>query len=250
MQRFSDKTVLITGAASGIGKATAERLGSEGANIYGLDIDPEKLQQSLTELNAAGINAQGQCCDVSNPEQIDAAIAGCIEAFGTLDVLVNVAGILRMEATEHSTTENWQRTLDINLTGTYLMCRSALPHLLANRGNIINISSTSALAGLPWSVAYAASKGGVLALTNSMAVEFGKRGVRSNAICPGSIITNMHTGNSLPENADLSLLPRVSPLDEARGPEYVAGLIATVASEQDGAHINGSHFKVDGGTLA
>jgi NAD(P)-dependent dehydrogenase (short-subunit alcohol dehydrogenase family) len=130
-----------------------------------------------------------------------------------------------------------------------LMCQAALPHLLATGGNIVNAGSTSALAGLPWGTAYAASKGGILGLTYALAVEYGRQGLRVNAVCPGSIKTPMTGAVEMPEGVDLSLVQRIMPLDKPRGPEAVAGVIALLASE-DGAHMNGEYVRVDGGTLS
>jgi meso-butanediol dehydrogenase/(S,S)-butanediol dehydrogenase/diacetyl reductase len=129
------------------------------------------------------------------------------------------------------------------------MCQTAIPHLLESGGNIVNTSSTSALAGLPYGAAYAASKGGVRAFTRSIAVEYAKQGLRANCVCPGSVTTGMTTRSMLPEGMDFSLMQRVLPLDKPRGPETVAGVIAMLASE-DGAHVNGEEIRVDGGTLA
>jgi NAD(P)-dependent dehydrogenase (short-subunit alcohol dehydrogenase family) len=136
----------------------------------------------------------------------------------------------------------------VNLTGTFLMCRAALPHLLDARGHIVNTASTAALAGLPYGAAYAASKGGVIALTRTLAVEYGRRGLRANAVCPGSIKTPI-TKTPMPSDLDATLIPRLMALDGPRGPESVAGVIALLAS-QDGEHINGEVIRVDGGTLA
>ncbi len=139
--------------------------------------------------------------------------------------------------------------MQVNLTGTFLMCKAALPHLIESSGNIVNTSSTAALAGLPYGAAYAASKGGVQALTRALAVEYAKRGVRANSVCPGSVQTGMTSRSILPEGMDFSLIQRLIPLDQPRGPETVAGVIAMLASE-DAAHINGEEIRVDGGTLA
>jgi NAD(P)-dependent dehydrogenase (short-subunit alcohol dehydrogenase family) len=129
------------------------------------------------------------------------------------------------------------------------MCRAAIPHLLRTGGNIVNTSSTAALAGLPWGAAYAASKGGVLALTYGLAVEYAKQGLRVNAVCPGSVRTPMTSHSVLPEGHDKSLLPRLWPLHKPGAPENVASVIAMLASE-DGAHLNGEGICVDGGMLA
>jgi meso-butanediol dehydrogenase/(S,S)-butanediol dehydrogenase/diacetyl reductase len=129
------------------------------------------------------------------------------------------------------------------------MCKAALPALLDGGGNIVNMASTAGLAGHPWTAAYSASKGGVLAFTSTLAVEYGKQGVRANAVCPGSVKTAMHDQFKLPEGADIELLQRIMPLDTFRGPETAAAVVAFLASD-DAAHINGENIRVDGGTLA
>ncbi|MCP5057182.1 MAG: SDR family oxidoreductase [bacterium] len=249
MQRFEGKVAFITGAASGIGRATAERLAQEGASLFLCDVQQEGLEATVKQCHELGAQAEGQRCDVGEIADIEANVAACTSRFGGIDVLINVAGILALERTETATLETWERILRINLTGTFLLCQAALPSLLERKGNIVNISSTSALAGMPYGAAYGASKGGILAVTRTFAVEYGKKGLRANAICPGSIKTPMTGRGALPEDPDISLLQRAMALDEARGPETVAGVIAMVASA-DGAHINGESIRVDGGTLA
>lgn len=249
MQRFEGKVALITGAASGIGRATAERLAREGASLFLCDIQQEALQATVKQCQEFGADVEGRSCDIGQAADIVDTVDACIRRFGGIDVLVNVAGILALERTETTTLETWERILRINLTGTFLMCQAALPTLLERGGNIVNLSSTSALAGLAYGAAYGASKGGVLAFTRTLAVEYGKKGLRANAICPGSIKTPMTGRSGLPDDPDFSLLQRAMALDEPRGPETVAGVIAMVASD-DGAHINGESIRVDGGTLA
>jgi NAD(P)-dependent dehydrogenase (short-subunit alcohol dehydrogenase family) len=160
-----------------------------------------------------------------------------------------VAGILRFGHTHEFPLAEWQRILAVNLTGTFLACRAALPHLLAARGNIVNTGSTAGLAGHPWTAAYSASKGGVHALTAGLAIEYGKQGLRANAVCPGSIDTPITGEFRLPEGANPKLLQRIMALDRPRGPETVASAIAFLASE-DAAHINGVMLRVDGATLS
>lgn len=249
MRRFEDKVVLITGAASGIGRATALRMAEEGASVVCADLQAEAAQETAKLAEEQGGRAIASGCDVSRPDEVKATVGEALENYGKLDCVCNIAGFLRMDNFHEMALEDWNRVLSINLTGTMLMCQAALPHLLETRGNIVNASSTAALAGLPWGTAYAASKGGVLAFTRALAIEYGRQGVRANAVCPGSIKTPMTSGLGMPEGVDLTLINRALPLDKPRGPETVAGVIAMLASE-DGAHINGEYIRVDGGTLS
>jgi len=249
LERFKDKVALITGGAAGIGRATAERLAAEGASLFLVDLQADALRDSAEKCRALGAAVEVQTCDVSQAAQVESAVRACVDRFGKLDVLVNIAGILSLDHTHELSLERWNQVLSINLTGTFLFCRAALPHLLASGGNIVNTSSTSALAGMPYGAVYGASKAGVLALTRTIAVEYAKKGLRANAVCPGSIKTAMGSRQHLPEGLDWELLKRAMPLDQARGPEVVASVIAMLASA-DGAHINGESIRVDGGTLA
>jgi NAD(P)-dependent dehydrogenase (short-subunit alcohol dehydrogenase family) len=249
MRRFEGKVALITGAAAGIGRATAQRLADEGASLFLVDVARQGLAETEQQCAAVGAAVTAAPCDVSNPEQVEAAVRACVSRFGRLDALINIAGVLLLEHAHETTLEQFERILRINLTGTFLFCKAALPHLLASKGNIVNTSSTTALAGMPYGVAYGASKAGVLALTRSFAVEYGKKGLRCNAVCPGSISTAMGASSNLPAGADMDLVRRSMPLDQSRGPEVVASVIALLASA-DGAHINGESIRMDGGTLA
>jgi NAD(P)-dependent dehydrogenase (short-subunit alcohol dehydrogenase family) len=250
LSRFEDRAVLVTGAASGIGRATAERIGAEGGRVLCVDLQADGSAETAEVIRGRGGRAEARTCDIADPAQVTATVEACVDAFGRLDVLCNVAGMLpAMQPTADVELATWQRSLDVNLTGTFLMCQAALPHLLEHSGNIVNTSSTSALKGLPWSAAYAASKGGVLALTYTLAVEYGKQGLRANAVCPGNIATPMTSAVRLPEGVDTQLIMRTVALDKPRGPEAVAGVIAMLASD-DGAHVNGEFVRMDGGALS
>jgi len=248
-RRFEHKIALVTGAASGIGRATAERIAREGGSLLCTDVQAEALQETVKRASELGGDASGDVCDVSDPTQVEAVIATCIDRFGRLDVLCNVAGILRFDHCHELALDDWNRVLAVNLTGTFLMCKAALPHLVESKGAIVNTSSTSALAGLAYASAYGASKAGVLGLTYSIAIEYGRKGVRANAVCPGSITTPMTKSPAFPEGTNMKLITRAMPLDEFRGPETVASVIAFLASE-DAAHINGERIRVDGATLS
>ena len=249
MQRFADRSVLITGAGSGIGRATAERLPAEGAHLTISDVNADGLEETASTCRTSGVPVTAVVSDVSDEAAVADLVAGAVGEFGRLDVLVNVAGILQFKDFRLTTLADFERIIGVNLTGTFLTCRDAMPHLLESQGNIVNISSTAALAGHPWTSSYSASKGGVLALTLTLAVEFGKLGVRCNAVAPGSINTPIQNAFELPEGADPKLLHRIMPLDRMRGPENVAGAVAFLGSD-DAAHVNGEVLRVDGGTLA
>ena len=250
MRRFEDRVVLITGAASGIGRATVERIASEGGRVFCVDVQAEAVEAAAKQAAALGVDSEARVCDVSDEASVNAAFDACIARFGRLDALCHIAGILRFSHFHEMTFALWRQVQAVNADGTFLVCRAAIPHLLASKGNIVNVSSVAAKAGLAYGAAYAASKGAVLSFTKTLAVEYGKKGVRVNSVCPGSIKTPMSAGGAgLPKDADMKLVMRQMPLDQARGPETVASLIAFLASD-DAAHINGVDVLVDGGTLA
>ena len=249
MQRFTGKVALVTGAGGGIGKASARRIADEGGSVFFVDLNAQALEATVADIVSAGGEATACECNIADEASVEACVAACIERYGSLYTLVNMAGILRFDDTEQLETALWQQVIDINLTGTMLLCRAVLPHLLHSKGSIVNAASTAALSGLPCGVAYSASKGGVLAMTRSIAVEYAKRGVRANCVCPGDIKTGMTDGVTFPETMDFDLLPRIMSLSGAREPESLAGVIAMLASE-DGIHITGEDIRVDGGTLS
>lgn len=248
--RLTGRSALVTGAASGIGAATALRLAAEGATVLAVDLDAEGLRTTVDALPAGATGSiTAHVADVSSESAVAAAVALAVETGGGLDVVANIAGILRAaHSTEHSL-ELWDQVIRVNLTSTFLVCRAALPHLLDGGGVIVNSASTSAEFGHPWMAAYAASKGGVAALTHTLAVEYSKRGVRVNAIAPGSVRTGMTKGLDLPADADFDLIPRImSPIGPG-DPASVASVVAMLASD-DGAHISGEIIRIDGGTHA
>ncbi|MDZ7782543.1 MAG: SDR family NAD(P)-dependent oxidoreductase [Halioglobus sp.] len=249
MDRFADRVVMVTGAGSGIGRASALRIAQEGGALFCVDLNEAGVQATVADITGAGGTATAHGCDVSVEADVQACIDACLQTYGSLHALVNMAGILRFDDTESLETAHWQKILDVNLTGTMFLCRAALPHLVETGGSIVNAASTAAKAGLPCGAAYSASKGGVLAMTRSIAVEYAKRGVRANCVCPGDINTGMSEDIAFPPNMDFGLMPRIMSLSGAKGPETVAGLIALLASE-DGIHITGEDILVDGGTLA
>jgi NAD(P)-dependent dehydrogenase (short-subunit alcohol dehydrogenase family) len=248
MDRFEGRVALVTGAGSGIGRATAVRLSSEGAAVVAVDVTDEGLAETAKECGEKAV-VDTVVGDVSDRTLAARVVADLLERHGRLDVLANVAGILRTANTHEHSLDVWDQVLAVNLTGTFTFCQAAIPALLPTKGNIVNVSSTAALGGHPWAAAYSASKGGVLALTHVIAVEYAKQGLRCNAVAPGSIKTPITKQFDFPEGADFKLVERIMAIDHPRGPETVASTIAFLASD-DAAHINGEHIRVDGGTLS
>jgi meso-butanediol dehydrogenase/(S,S)-butanediol dehydrogenase/diacetyl reductase len=244
MHRFESKVALVTGASSGIGRATALRLASEGAAVGCADVADDGARTVAATIRDAGGRALALACDVADPAAARAAVAAVVGEFGALHVLCNVAGVLRVVHTHEETLEAWNRVLAVNLTGTFLMCQAALPHLLEARGSIVNMSSTSALRAHAWMAAYSASKGGVLALTNELAIEYGRQGLRVNALCPGGISTPIHDAFTIPEGADPKLVQRIMPFTGFAEPEEVAAAVAFLASDE-ASHITGTMLRVD-----
>jgi NAD(P)-dependent dehydrogenase (short-subunit alcohol dehydrogenase family) len=249
MRRFEDKAVLITGAASGIGRETALRLGREGARLVCADVQAAALDAMGKEVRELGVQCETALSDVSDEASVEELVRSAVAHLGKLDVLCNIAGILRFDNTHQLSLADWNRILSVNLTGTFLMCRAAIPHLLQTRGNIVNMSSSSALRGHPWTAAYSASKGGVLALSKALAIEYGKQGVRVNAICPGGIETPIHQAFHVPEGANAKLLRRIMPFTGMATPDRVATTVAFLASDE-ADRITGEAVRVDGGMLS
>lgn len=253
MQRFDDKVVLVTGAASGIGRAAAERMAAEGGSIWCTDVNAGGLEQTVQAIEAAGGKAHAHRFDISDEADVQACVDACLQHYGQLDAVVNMAGILGFYETDTMSQVDFERIISVNLVGTFLLCKAALPALMKTGGNIVNAASTASLSGLPWGAAYSASKGGVLAMTRAIAVEYAKRGVRANCVCPGEISQTGMSGDSgnlsMPGEMDPQLMGRLLSLSGARGPEVVAAVIAMLASDE-GAHITGEDIRVDGGMLS
>ncbi len=248
MQRYEGRAVVLTGGASGIGRATVHRLVEEGAWVLAVDLDADGLGETAAAASRpeAVVAMAG---DVTDPDLAPAAVTTALERTGRLDLLVSAAGILRFEHTHEADLEAWERILAVNLTGAFRFCRAALPALLDGGGAIVNVASTSSHFGHPWAAAYAASKGGVLALTKTLAVEYAQQGLRANSVSPGSIDTPITGAFQLPEGADARLLRRIMAPTGMAGPEVVAAAIAYLGSD-DATHVNGEDLRIDGATHA
>lgn len=246
--RFIDKVAIVTGGGSGLGEATAVRLAGEGATVAVVDIRPEAAQATTRRISEAGGRAQPWQGDVSDPDSVHAVVREIAGSLGRPQVLVNCAGVGQFDLSEEVTFETWNRTIAVNLTGTFLMCQASLPFLLDGGGAIVNIASNSGLQGIPYAAAYAASKGGVILLSRSLASEFSGRGVRVNAVAPGGIITPLLENFRFPEGADQTRMPRGSRVPHAH-PDEIASLVAYIASD-DARFMVGSVVSMDGGLTA
>jgi NAD(P)-dependent dehydrogenase (short-subunit alcohol dehydrogenase family) len=246
--RFVDKVAIVTGGGSGLGAATAVRLGGEGARVAVLDIRPDAAEATVRRIADAGGRARPGTVDVSDQASVRNMVAEVASALGRPEVLVNCAGVGQFDLSEDVALETWNRTIAVNLTGTFLMCQATLPHLLDGGGSIVNIASNSGLQGIPYAAAYAASKGGVILLTRSLASEYSGRGVRVNAVAPGGIVTPLLANFTFPPGADQTRMPRGSRVPHAH-PDEIASLVAYIASEE-ARFMVGSVVSMDGGLTA
>jgi NAD(P)-dependent dehydrogenase (short-subunit alcohol dehydrogenase family) len=235
MLRFEGRVALVSGAASGIGAAVSSRLEDEGATVVRSDVK-----------QIVG----GIVCDVRDAAACAAAVRSVIEDHGHLEVLVNVAGIAIPRRIGATTPEEWRTVLDVNLTGTFLLSQAALEALMASRGTIVNMASVAGLRATPYNAAYCASKGGVIMLTKSMALELASSGVRVNAVCPSAVDTPFLRGFQLPADADMKLLARsTSPMGRIIDCAEVAAAVAYLASD-DAAAVSGTTLVIDGAATA
>lgn len=263
MKRLEGNRILVTGAASGIGQATTLRLLDEGAAVVAADISTDGLDKTRARAGESGIGDRLTTLEmnVGDEKSVIDGVRSAVDTLGGLDSLVNAAGILRAAHTEQMDLQLWNQIIGVNLTGTFLVVREALPTLLQSpRSAIVNFSSTSASFAHPYMAAYAASKGGVQSFTHALALEYASKGLRAVCVAPGSIKSGITdaTAGYLPPDSDWSLLAKLSPIMpttlESSGagmadPSVVAGVIAMLVSD-DGAFITGTEIRIDGGTHA
>ncbi|SPJ35015.1 SDR family NAD(P)-dependent oxidoreductase [Kushneria phyllosphaerae] len=245
MKRFDGKVVMVTGAGSGIGEATARRFGSEGAKVVLIGRTKEKLARVADSIESETLVLSA---DVSDGDAMNRLVADVIERFGRLDVLVNNAGVAPGGRVHEADIDDWKQVMSINVDGVFYASRAALPELLKTKGSIVNVSSVSGLGG-DWGMSmYNASKGAVTNLTRAMALDYGHEGVRVNAVCPS--ITKSDLTGGITGNEDLmkAFADRM-PLGRAAEAEEVGDVIVFLASH-DARFVNGVNLPVDGGIMA
>jgi NAD(P)-dependent dehydrogenase (short-subunit alcohol dehydrogenase family) len=246
MERFDGKVALITGAASGIGRAVTLRLAAEGAAVFATDIDGLRLQETV---DLAGRDVVGHQADVSDPAAVRQLVEACVGALGRLDVVGNIAGIARGEHVLEVTPDQYRRMMSVNVDACFYVAQASIPRLLESSGNLINMASNAGLMGQAYTVAYCMSKGAIVQMTRALAMEFAKTPLRVNAIAPGGVETPLLHGYQAPSDMDLALLqPYIGFRGMAQADE-IAAMFAYLASDE-ARSIHGAILSIDNGLTA
>ncbi len=252
MTRLADKVVLITGGGTGIGKAIVLACAREGAKVAVVGRRLAKLQETVSEVKAAGGEAIAVACDVSRDADVQNAINKVVETYGKLNVLVNNAGVLSVSTIEEIPEDEWDRLIDANLKGPFLMCRAALPEFRkVGGGSIVNVGSVLGLVAMKKRAAYCASKGGLTLLTKAVAIDHGHENIRANCICPSIVETDLVSELFKTPDGERAKLERLATIPLARfgKPNDIAGLAVFLASDES-SWLTGAAIPVDGGLTA
>ncbi|CAN5449960.1 SDR family NAD(P)-dependent oxidoreductase [soil metagenome] len=248
--RFEGRTAIVTGAASGIGRATAQRLAADGAHVGCLD-QAAAVEETVSLIREAGGTATAASVDVRDEHSVAAAVKAVEDELGSVKILANVAGVLRFAHAHEMEVAEWDLLVDVNLKGPFLMARAVIPSMLATGGGVItNVASSAGMFGQAYMAHYAASKGGVVILTKALAWEYLKRNIRVNAIAPGGVATPMTGHVDFPEGIDFGLIAKSMAVDNKMlSPQDPAALIAFLSSDEAGG-INGTVIPIDHGITA
>lgn len=258
--RFTDKKVIVTGAASGIGRTTAQHFAAEGAQVYGIDIDEKGLAETAEGAKGSGINGISESnessgnihtavYDISKPENCRKAIDAGVKELSGVDVLANIAGIFKIHHVADVDEKNWNQIMDINLNAVFWMSQACIPHLIKSKGNIVNVASNAGIIGQAYTVPYCVSKGGVILMTKALAMEFIKTDIRVNVIAPGGVKTPLTKNLEMPDQVDFDLINRYTGFRGALEPGNIADVITFIASDA-ACGINGAVISADTGLIA
>ncbi len=243
------KTVLVTGAASCLGKATALALARAGANLCIVDLNRSGLEDTAIAIRALGVEAQAHATDLSMGDNCRSAVAAAVQTFGRLDALCNVAGIIFFANAHEMPSAEWERTIAVNLSAPFYLIQAAIPHLLAANGAVVNVTSSGSIIGEAYLGAYCASKAGLMHLTKALAMEYVHKPIRFNAVAPGGMMTNIAANLKMPSEANYDLIKRFSGLRGMVEVDDVAQLIAFLASDAARAY-HGACISIDNGITA
>jgi NAD(P)-dependent dehydrogenase (short-subunit alcohol dehydrogenase family) len=246
---FADKTIIVTGATSGIGRATAQAFGRSKAAIVLVGRNENVLKQVAAEVGGDGGRAVACAADITAPDAAERIVKAALELSGAVDVLVNAAGVIASGRLEATTDEVWNSMMAVNVTAPFRLMRAAAPHLSARKGTVVNVSSVNGLRSFPGVLAYCVSKAAVDQLTRCAAIEMAPIGVRVNAVNPGVTVTNLHRRSGMDETAYAAFLERskeTHPLGRPGNPAEIAELILFLASDRAG-WMTGETIPIDGG---
>ena len=246
---MTGKTALVTGAAAGLGRATAMRLAQAGADVCLVDINAEAVAAAADEVRALGVRALPLALDLAEPDNCRHAVAAAVQAFKRLDALCNVAAVFIPCHADEMSAADWSKTLAVNLSAPFHLIQATIPHLLESKGAVVNVTSCAAFAGQAYTAAYCATKAGLNHLTKALAMEYMHRSIRFNAVAPGGMMTSLAAGMRNLKDPDVALLKRYSPLRGMVEIDDVAEMVAFLASDAARGY-HGAIISVDNGITA
>lgn len=243
------KAALVTGAASGLGRASALKLAAAGADICLVDVNPAGLEETAAAVRELGVRAEVFPADLSKPEACRQAVAKAVEAFGRLDALCNVAGVIFFAHAADMPQADFEKTMAVNLAAPFYLTQAAIPHLLEANGAVVNVTSSAAFIGEAYATAYCATKAGLTHMTKALAMEYAHKPIRFNAVAPGGMMTNIATGMKMPPDLDRSLMQRFMGLRGLVEVDDVADMVAFLASPAASGY-HGACINIDKGITA